>query len=139
MTQNKTDVQNVEKSLRKDNLTAKQIKAIPIILKADSMESAAKEASIERGTIYRWLKDSDFKQRLEEARNEVFEDGLNRLKTATDTAAKKMIELLDHKDPTTRRLAAKDILTFAFRSFETRELEARIERIEEIIEKRFVS
>ena len=139
MTQKNTDPQKVEESLHKDNLTTKQLNLIPIILKGDSMESVAKEAGIERGTIYRWLKDPAFKQRLEEARQEVFEDGLNRLKTATDKAAQKMIELLDSKDPTARRLAAKDILTFAFRSFETRELEARIERIEGLIEKRFIS
>jgi len=50
-----------------------------------------------------------------------------------------MVELLDKEDHTIRRLSAKDILTFVFRSFEAQELEARIERIEAIIEKKYIS
>lgn len=133
MRHNKTDPGKVEKSLHSDNLTAKQTKAIPIILKADSMEAAAKEAKVKRATIYRWLKIPDFKQRLEEARSEVFEDGLNRLKTATDRAAKTMIKLLDSKNENTRRLSSKDIINLAFKSVEDREIRDRIERLEEII------
>lgn len=130
MIQNKTESKT---------LTAKQLKAIPIILAAASLDAAAKKAAIGRETIYRWLKQKHFRERLEQKRQELFEEGLNRLKAATDLAAVKMIEMLDSKDENTRRLVAKDILNFALKAVEAQDLEERIERIEEIIDKRFIS
>ena len=123
----------------KKSLTAKQLKAIPFILTADSIDGAAKEAKIGRETIYRWMKQKHFKEKIEQKRQELFEEGLNRLRAATDKAAITMIALLDSDDETSRRLAAKDILSFALKAIETQDLEERIERIEEILEKRLVS
>jgi len=50
-----------------------------------------------------------------------------------------MIELLDSEDESTKRLAAKDILSFSLKALEVQNLEERIERIEDLLEKRFAS
>jgi len=124
---------------KKDGLTARQLRFIPFILLAASIEAAAEEAKVGRATVYRWLKEKHFREKIELMRQELFTEGLSRLKAATDKAAQKMIELLDSDNDNTRRLAAKDILNFALKAIETQDLEARIERIEEILEKRFIS
>lgn len=130
MRQNKTE---------KKVLSAKQLRAIPFILMADSIDGAAKDAKIGRDTINRWLKQPLFKNTIEEKRQELFEAGLNRLQAATDKAARTIIALLDSDDETTQRLSAKDILNFALKAIETQDLEERIERIEELLEKRLIS
>lgn len=132
MRQNGTEIE-------KETLTAKQLNAIPIILKADSLDAAAKEARIGRETIYRWMRQKHFKEMIEKKRQELFEEGLNRLRAATDKAALTMIALLDSEDETSRRLAAKDILNFALKAIETQDLEERIERIEDILQKKYFS
>ena len=125
MTQNKT-------VLEKKQISPLQLKAIPFILSSDSIDAAAKESKIGRATINRWLKQPYFKSMIEEKRQELFEAGLSRLKAATDKASQVMIKLLDSKDETTQRLAAKDVLNFALKALETQDLEERIERIEAV-------
>ena len=132
MIQNKTQTE-------KDGLTARQLRLITFILSTASIEAASKEAKIGRATVYRWLKEKHFREKLEQKRQELFEEGLSRLKAATDKASQRLIELLDSNNVNIRRLAAKDILSFALKAIETQNLEDRIDRIEEILEKRYIS
>jgi len=131
-------MQNTAK-LEKENLTTKQLRAIPFILMASSIEEAAKQAKVTRDTINRWMRKKHFKKVIEAKRQELFDAGLNRLKASTDKAALTMIELLDSEDESTKRLAAKDILSFSLKALEVQNLEERIERIEDLLEKRFAS
>lgn len=120
--------------MEKRELTSKQRKAIKYILENNSIEEAAREAKISRGSIYNWLKDEHFKERLERERTILFEEGLNALKGATTKAAKTLIELLESSDRNARRLAAKEIISFAIKAVEIKELEERVSQLEEILE-----
>ena len=120
--------------MRKNELTANQLRAITYILENNSIEETARRTKVSRGTIYNWLKQDLFKARLEQERKTLFEEGLNALKGATAKAAKTLIDLLDCKDRNTRRLAAKEIISMAFKANEIKELEERIDRLEEILE-----
>jgi len=127
-------------NIEKKSLTPRQSKAINLILEGQlSIESISSEIGINKSTIHRWLKRDNFKEKLEQKRQEVFEEGLNSLKAAMDKAAKKLIELLNSKDENIRRLTAKEILNFSLKSFEIQNLEKRIEIIEEILQQKFVS
>lgn len=119
--------------MKKNELTARQLKTINLILEGNSIESVSKKVKVTRGTIYNWLSQSHFQNRLEQERNAVFKEGLNVLKAATAKAAKTLIELLDSRDNKTRRLAAKDIIGFSFKVAEIQEIQERIERIEEFL------
>ena len=125
--------------MEKNNLNQKQLRAITCILETDSIEEAAKKARVGRDSIYRWLREDNFKTRLEDERRTIFEDGLNALRMATSKAAKKMIELLDHNNSNLRRLAAKDILSLTIKVIEIQDLDERIGRLEELLEKRLIS
>jgi len=119
--------------MRKNGLTANQLRTITHILENNSIEETARKAKVSRGTIYNWLKQDSFKARLEQERKTLFEEGLGTLKGATAKAAKTLIELLGSKDRNTRRLAAKEIISMAFKANEIRELEERIFRLEELL------
>lgn len=116
-------------------LTTIQQRAITCLLQSNSVEEAAKKARISRSTIYKWQNNIHFKEILEKERKAVFDEGLNALKQATSKAVKTLFELLDSKDSNTRRLAAKDIISFAIKVVETRELEERVSELEEVLEK----
>ncbi len=115
-------------------LTPNQHKAIKSILGNNTIEEAARKANLSRSTIYSWLKDEHFKECLEKERKILFEEGLNALKGATVMAAKTLIELLECNDRSTRRLAAKEIISFAIKAVETKELEERVSQLEELLE-----
>ena len=128
------NIEHILTDMRENTLTQNQQKAIRAILEANSIEEAAKKARISRSTIYNWLKDEHFKECLERERKALFEEGLSALKGAAAKAAKTLIELLESKDRNTRRLAAKEIINFAIKAVETRELEERIIKLEELLE-----
>lgn len=98
------------------------------------MELVAKKAGVSRGTIYNWLKDERFKARLEQERQRLFEEGLNAIKAAALKAAQTLIKLLDSRDQATQRLASKEIINFAIKAIEMKELEERVSQLEEHIE-----
>ncbi|MFW6131528.1 MAG: phBC6A51 family helix-turn-helix protein [Candidatus Aminicenantaceae bacterium] len=120
--------------MKKYELTDIQLKAITFILNYSSIDKAAKKAGISRSTIYKWLKDDIFRERLEEERKNIFEEGLNSIKAATLKATHTLIKLLYSEDENTRRLAAKEILNMGFKAVEILELEERIGKLEELLE-----
>jgi len=121
--------------MKESKLSARQIKAITGILGNDSIEDAARKAGVSRSTIYNWLKQDCFIRRIDQERKILFEEGLNALKSATSKAARTLILLLEHKDQKTRRLAAKEIINFAIKAIELKELEERVSQLEDLIER----
>ena len=121
--------------MEKKALSTNQLKAISAFLEGDSIEKVASKVKVSRITIYNWLKLDIFKTKLENERQELFEAGLNTLKCATSKAAKKLIELLDSKDESVRRLAAGAVINMALKVVEQRELVERVKKLEELVEK----
>jgi len=117
-------------------LTGKHLKAIAEILAAGTMEEAARRSGVSKSTLYEWMKQEPFYKRLEEARAEVFNEGLGIIKAGTSKAARKLIELLDSRNENTRRLTAQEILALSLKISETQEIERRLERLEELLEAR---
>ena len=121
---------------QRPELKAKQLRAIMAIIEAGSMDGAARQAGVGKTALYEWMKQEPFRKRLEEARTEVFNEGLGIIKAGTSRAARKLIELLDSRNENTRRLTAREILALSLKIKETQELEKRLERLEEILEAR---
>lgn len=118
----------------KSELTASQQRGIVALIECNSVEEAAKRIKVSKGTIYNWLKQGYFKDRLEEEREVAFREGLDTIKGATAKAARTLVGLLESKDENTKRLAAQQILSFALKVAEIQDLEERINRIEETLE-----
>jgi len=121
--------------MEKTKLTSNQLRTITCILESNSIEAAAKKAKVSRASVYNWLRDNFFKARLERERKALFEEGLNALKGATAKAAETLIGLLECNDRNTKRLVAKEIINMAIKVTEIHELEERICRLEELLDR----
>jgi len=121
--------------MKKEGLTSTQLRAISCILESNSIEEAAKKAKVSRGSIYIWLKDVNFRERLHQERDALFSESLELLKQATGKAVKELINLLNSRDETTRRLAAREILSQSLKITEIRDLEERITKVEQVVER----
>jgi len=114
-------------------LTPKQTKAIAAILEQPTMEKAAIEAGVPRRTLYNWLEIPAFKSELEKNQRLAFTGALARLQGAARLAAEKLIEALDSKNQTERRLAASQILELSFKAQEIGEFSEQLAELAERI------
>jgi transposase len=125
-----------EREIKVRELTDRQRRAIPAMLEGKTIEAAAKIAGVSKTTLYEWMKQKPFHARLEEARADLFKEGMDIIKAASGKAARRLIELLDARNENTRRLTAREILALSLKISETQEIEKRLERLEEILEAR---
>ncbi len=122
-----------ESDENQNQLTSRQIAALPCFVASASVEASCEAADISRETYYKWLKNPVFKSELDRLRNEVVNDAVNQLKATTVKAATTLSLLLDRDDnPSVQRAAANDILNHVGRFKELQELQERIEKLESL-------
>lgn len=119
----------------RDKLTLKQQNAITHLLSTKTVEEAAKKAGIAKTTLYAWMKQDHFKQEVGKRRRALYEEGLSILKASTRKAAEALAELLEKSSASLKRLVARDVISLAMKAIEQGELEERISRIEEALER----
>ena len=118
------------------NLTERQLKAIPHLVASSSYEKGCRKARISRNTFYEWLKDPVFKAELKRQRDTVIEEALETLKSSMTNAVKVLLELLDEtKNEYLKRNVAKDIIGYVIKAKEIEDLDKRITEIENSIRK----
>jgi hypothetical protein len=123
----------MESDENQDQLTPRQITALPYFAANAFVESACEGAGISRETYYKWLKNPVFKSELDRLRNEIVNDAVNQLKATTVKAATTLSLLLDRDDnPSVQRASANDILNHVGRFKELQELQERIEKLESL-------
>ena len=123
--------------MEKTALTSTQLKAISYILESSTIEEAARKARVSRGTLYNWMKEELFHEKLMEERTAIFNESLGLIKQATREAVNVLVDLLKCKNETTRRLAAREILGFSIRITEIKDIEERLFKVEQIVEQKF--
>jgi len=113
-------------------LTSKQSKAIILLLEGKSIEEVAKAVGCAVNTIYKYLEtDLLFKRTLNKAKDKVFIEALEGLKTLSREAINTLKDLLRERHKDTARLgSAKTILELAIKTNELEDLEKRIEVLE---------
>ena len=115
-------------------LTPKQEAAIFALLEAGTIESAALSVGVSRTSLWAWMKIEPFRNRLTDARAELFREGMSALKGSMSKAAGVLVKLMDSKSENVRRLAASAILGLGLKANETVEIEERLSRLERIAE-----
>ena len=114
-----------------EGLTAKQIRMIPYLLGAPSIEEGCKRARVSKVTVYGWLKEEAFREELRRQREEVVREALETLKANVSKATETLVKLLDSDKEGIQARAAEDIIEFTQKAIELEELERRIASIEE--------
>lgn len=118
---------------RERNLSNKQLMAITHIIGSTSIKEASKKADVSRSTIYKWLKNEDFKNELKRQRDVVINEALDTLKSSVTKAVKELIELIDADREEVRRLACKDIIEYTLKSIEVESIEQRLDKVERLV------
>ena len=98
-----------------------------------TVEAAAKTANVSETTVYRRLRESEFRQRVAEARDEMVSRAVARLSATSTLAADTLRELLKARSETVRLGAARTVLELGMKLRETEDLAARIAALEETL------
>jgi AcrR family transcriptional regulator len=120
----------------KPKLSRRQLKAIPFLVGSPTYTQGCEKAKVNKATIYKWLKNSDFKAELDRQRSEIVEAAFDMIAQNIEKAVSTLAELLDTGDDRVKRLTANDIIGHFFKHKELKDLEERIGRIEQQLEKR---
>jgi transposase-like protein len=85
--------------------------AIAALLSHRSLEDAARAVGVSANTLLRWMKESEFQAKLQEARRLAFSQSLGRLQEATGAAVNTTLKImLDTNNPPGVRLRAAEIV-----------------------------
>ena len=116
-----------------EELTARQLKAIPHVLAAASIEEGCKRARVSKAAFYLWLAQDGFKEELRRQREELTRTALDTLKAGIAKATETLVKLLDSDKEAIQARAAEDIIEFTQKAIEYEELEKRIDALEDRI------
>ena len=86
-----------------------------------------------RSTLYRWIEDDEFRRELERQRNEALELAHVELKGLMFKATQVLGEAMDDTNPFLRLRAAQIALTVGLKAIEVKELQTRIELLEDAL------
>ena len=111
-------------------LNNRQLKAIPHLVAASSIEQGCKRAGVSKAAVYEWLKEDAFREELKSQRDAVIAYALNSLKSNIARAAKTLVKHLDSRHENISIRAAENIIHFAQKALEHEELEQRIQALE---------
>ncbi len=114
------------------SLTSKQERAISALLAHSTVESAASAGGVSERSIYRWLRDEQFRAAFDEARRQALQDALRRLQAVAGEAVDALREIIEDKDvrPAERVSAARVALDFAMRGSELLDVQERLAALE---------
>jgi AcrR family transcriptional regulator len=96
-----------------------------------TVAEAARSAGVSESTVYRRLRDADFRRLVDEARAAMVAQAIGRLTAAATAAADTLRALLGSEADFCRLAAARSILELGAKLREHGELEARIAALEE--------
>ena len=125
-----TEINKTPQNSEKTHLTRRQLKAMPIIVASPTYTQACEKAQLNRTTLYKWLKDPQFKAELDRQRDKIAAEAFGVLSQSLTKAVETLVSLLDNVDDRLKRLTAKDIIDFFIRHKENEDLEQRIAAIE---------
>ena len=113
------------------NLTPKQRATIAALLSQPTVSAAAKQVSVSRDAVYRWLKEPDFASALTAAESEHLQSVQRGMLAVSERALVVLGNLLVSESESIRLRAALGILEQAIRLRELIALDARLTALEQ--------
>lgn len=120
----------------KPQLSRRQLRVIPFIVSSSTYTEGCEKAKINKTTLYKWLKQPEFKAELDRQRDEITSEAFNRLTRSLTKAVEALTGLLDNQDDRLKRLTAKDIIDFIIRHKENEDLDRRLTEVERCLAER---
>jgi hypothetical protein len=114
------------------NLKPKQEEAIIALMSHQGIEDTARAIKIAPRTLYRWLKELDFKAAYLQARRDNYEQGMARLQKNTGAAISILFKVM--ADPATppavKVRAVECVLNHSAKAIEIEDIDARVAALE---------
>jgi len=117
-------------------LTDRQLKAIPHIVNSPTYTEGCKKAKINKTTLYKWLKEPEFKAELDRQRNEITAEAFGVLSQGLTKAVETLTGLLDTQDNRLKRLVCNDIIEHIIQHNEIEAINKRLTAIEQRLDEK---
>ena len=116
-------------------LTPKQEKALIALISHPTLKEAAHACGLSETTLWRYMKDQTFAQRVREARQQAMLHLGMRLQEGSSEAATVLRNLMmsEETPASTRVTACRTIIDYAVRTAELEEIKSRVEELEEFM------
>jgi len=114
-------------------LTPRQIAALPYLVVAPTMAEGARMARIGRTTLYRWINDPDFRNRLQAMRADTASLARAELNGLMLKGILALTEALEDPSPAIRLRAVQTTLSMGFRTNDLANMARRLERVDEAL------
>ncbi len=120
-------------TLKSVKLSGAQDKAVLAMLSGSNFLEASQAAGVAQSTVWRWMREPDFKQALRDGRLELMEGAVGSIQQACSEAVDVLREVMKKEEsPASSRVAAaKTIIEMALKAVELQDLEGRISALEE--------
>jgi hypothetical protein len=108
--------------------------AIMALMQHSTLEKAAATLDISDVTLWRWMKKEEFQEAYRKARREAFSQCVARLQNAASAAVSTLLRVMTDKDaPAASRVrAASCVLDNALKGMELEDIEARLQKLENL-------
>ena len=115
----------------------RQDQAIVALLENPTLDKAAAVLGVSGVTLWRWMQKPAFLEAYRRARREAFSQSVARLQHASNAAVGTLLRVMtDREAPSASRVRAADVvLQTALRGMEMEDLEARLDRLEQLAER----
>jgi hypothetical protein len=115
------------------NLTPRQKRSIPLILRARSVEEGCRMAGITKQAWYKWMKDEGFAEEVRLRREAIVAESLDLLKAAVTGAVEGLTRLVDAEEASVRLRACGQVLDYFMKVRELEDMERRLVVLERAI------
>ena len=120
-------------TLSENELSERQLIAIPHLVSSKSISEAAELAGVGRTTIHRWLNDDTFRAAYEEQRDAVAQYARSGMRSLMLKALSIQAQRLDSDDPKERARAAQAIMDYDRQTARTHENQKVIDRLHNLM------
>jgi AcrR family transcriptional regulator len=110
-------------------------KVLVALLETPSIRDAAKSSGIGEATIYSYLKDKEFSADYRNARRQTVETAIAQMQSAASEAVERLKELQYCENPAVAARCAQIIFESSVKGLETFDVLARLEVLENAVEK----
>ena len=112
-----------------ENLTQRQIVALPHLLRPGPITEQARNAGISRNTLYRWFEDENFRECLERLREETLRFSQSEFQAITLKAVDAINDALDSNDIRIRLQAARIVMQESRNAQYDQNMQRRVENL----------
>ena len=112
-------------------LTRRQRDALPHLLAPGTISEKARNTGISRPTLYRWLRNIEFRRRLEEACEDAMSLSDSQLQLASHQAVAVLLRALDDEKSHIRLRAAQSLVKLGHSTRFGKQLEEKLSAIED--------